>query len=110
MKKISLGSMVFDLLKDQPEKQLTARQIAKQVFAVYPAYCMAKREASTHLETENDVITQLAAEIGAHRPALQIKHPQIKTTAGRPKKILLHGKNGRSGNRGSRRTKRCLQW
>ena len=51
MKKISLGSMVFDLLKDQPEKQLTARQIAKQVFAVYPAYCMAKREASTHLET-----------------------------------------------------------
>ena len=86
MKKISLGSMVFDLLKDQPEKQLTARQIAKQVFAVYPAYCMAKREASTHLETENDVITQLAAEIGAHRPALQIKHPQIKTTAGRPKK------------------------
>lgn len=99
MKKISLGSMVFDLLKDQPEKQLTARQIAKQVFAVYPAYCMAKREASTHLETENDVITQLAAEIGAHRPALQIKHPQIKTTAGRPKNIITQKKRKKRKSR-----------
>ena len=71
MKKISLGSMVFELLKSQAERPLTARQIAEQIFTVYPVCCQARKKAGSHLNTENDVMTQLVSEIGAHHPVLQ---------------------------------------
>ena len=39
--------------------------------------------------TDDDVIAQIAAEISAQRPLLQKKHPEIKTTEGRPKKYYF---------------------
>ena len=43
--------------------------------------------------TDDDVIAQIAAEIGAQRPLLQKKHPEIKTTEGRPKKYYFSQKS-----------------
>lgn len=84
--KLNLPKAVFDCLKNRPDEKLTARQIAELVIATYPEACAAKKARSRSIESDADLLRQITAEIGAHHRDLLHKHPELKTTEGRPRK------------------------
>ena len=83
---LNLVRTVAGFLMDRPEEKFTARQIAEWVFETYPAECAAKKAASSFIETDAQLVQQITAEIGAQRPGLQKRHPEVKTTEGRPRR------------------------
>lgn len=90
---LNIRKTVFTVLKQHPQTQFTARELAHLIFTHNLEACNEKRKASNRLISDEDVITQIAAEIGAQRPSLQKKHPEIKTTEGRPKKYYFSKKS-----------------
>jgi hypothetical protein len=85
---LSIRKRVVECLKAHPGQRLKARDIAEWIFAHYPAECAEKRERSSALETDADLIQQLVAEIGANRPDLQKRHPELRTTEERPRRYF----------------------
>jgi hypothetical protein len=83
---LNLAKVVIEYLKERPEEKLTARQIAEWIVATYPQECQAKKARSKSLQTDADLLQQIVAEIGAHHRDLQRKHPELKTTEGRPRR------------------------
>ena len=87
---LKLRDRTVEFLQSEPDKKFTAREIAEWILKTYPEECEEKRLRSTAritpLEDTNALLTQLVAEIGSNRPAMQIKHPHLKTTEGRPRK------------------------
>ena len=83
---LNLGKAVVDFLTAHPEEKFSARQIAEWLVATFPDECNAKKASSQALQTDADLLQQLVAEIGSQRPRLQKKHPELKTTEGRPRK------------------------
>lgn len=90
---LNLGKAVVDHLTAHPEEKFTARELAAQIMATFPAECQAKKDSSQNLETDDDLLQQLASEIGSRRIALQKKHPGLKTTEGRPRKYYFSEKS-----------------
>lgn len=90
---LNLSRTVADYLKQRAEQKFTARQIAQWVFETYPAECQEKLAKSTAIKTDTELKQQLVAEIGSQRPQLQKKHPQIKTTEGRPRQYYWSDKS-----------------
>lgn len=92
---LSLSRALLGFLKERPEEKFTARQIAEWVFATYPNECQEKRanSRSNHIDSDDALVQQLVAEIGSQRPGLQKKHPEIKTTEGRPRKYYYSEKS-----------------
>lgn len=86
---LNLAKAVVAFLKDRPEEKFTARQIADWVFATFPAECQAKKQSSTFITNDAELVQQLVAEISSQRPALQKRHPELKTTEGRPRKYYF---------------------
>lgn len=91
--KLNLHQCTVDFLKSHPEEKFTAREIALWVFNQYPAACATKKQASKVLHTDADLIQQLVAEIGAHRPDMQKRCPGIKVTEGRPRRYYYSDKS-----------------
>ena len=83
---LKLSKIVVDFLASHPEQKFTVRQIAQWIFKQYPSECEQKKSDSTSIESDADLVKQIAAEISSGRPALQKKNPQMKTTEGRPRK------------------------
>lgn len=83
---MQLRKSVVECLKAHQGEKLKARQIAEWIFETYTEGCMAKLERSNALQTEADLLQQLVAEIGANRPAITKRHPQVRTTEGRPRR------------------------
>ncbi|MCW5221631.1 HrgA protein [Verminephrobacter aporrectodeae subsp. tuberculatae] len=90
---LNLTKTVLGYLKERPDEKLTARQIAEWIFATFPDECQAKKQSSQHIRTDADLVQQLVAEIGAQRPRLQKRHPEFKTTEGRPRKYYYSEKS-----------------
>ena len=90
---LNLGKAVVDYLTGHPDEKFSARQIAEWGFATFPDECNAKKAYSQALETDADLLQQLVAEIGSQRPRLQKKHPNLKTTEGRPRKYYFSEKS-----------------
>ena len=65
------------------------------MFATYPDECQEKRANSRgdYIESDADLVQQLVAEISSQRPRLQKKHPELKTTEGRPRKYYYSEKS-----------------
>ena len=82
---MKLNQAVVQCLKSQPEQRLKAREIAEWMVKSYPDAYAEKLRRSTVVNTLGQLITQLVAEIGANRPTIQKKFPQIKTTEERPR-------------------------
>jgi hypothetical protein len=82
---LSLGKTVVDFLAGQGEQRFTAREIAHWIFDNFPGECQEKKANSSFIKTDADLVQQLVAEIGAQRPALQKRYPQLKTTEGKPR-------------------------
>lgn len=83
---LNLAKAVLGYLKERSDEKLTARQIADWILATFPDECQAKKQGSQNISTDADLVQQLVAEIGSQRPRLQKKHPELKTTEGRPRK------------------------
>lgn len=87
---LNLANKVFEFLQQNQEKKFTAREIANWIFKTYPNECRQKQKRSTAtvnpLDNETALLQQIVAEIGSKRPHLQKKHPEVKTTEGRPRK------------------------
>jgi len=84
--KLNLRQTIVDFLKARPEERFTARQIALWIFENLREACEAKRNNSQQdLSEDTTFIYQLVAEIGANRPEVQKRWPQVRTTEGRPR-------------------------
>lgn len=90
---LNLGKTILAYLQDRPEERLTARQIAEWIFATFPDECQAKKQSSQYVSTDTELVQQLVAEISSQRPRLQRKHPELKTTEGRPRKYYYSEKS-----------------
>ena len=90
---LNLAKAVLGYLKDRPEEKLTARQIAEWIFATFPEECQAKKQSSQYVSTDTELVQQLVAEISSQRPRLQKRHPELKTTEGRPRKYYYSEKS-----------------
>ncbi|SKA00196.1 hypothetical protein [Pantoea eucalypti] len=84
----SLNHMALSLLRASPNVPFTARQLAIKVCESFPDYAKKKLNASEKLSSYEDLISQVAAEIGAQRPSFVKKNSHIKVTAGKPRKYL----------------------
>ncbi|MEQ5786302.1 HrgA protein [Erythrobacter sp. NFXS35] len=82
---MKLNTTVVECLKSHQDRRLTAREIAVWIRARYPEETQRKLERSKALQTEADLVQQLVAEIGANRPAIEKRFPQIRTTEDRPR-------------------------
>ena len=90
---LNLSKLVLGYLKERPEDKLTARQLAEWIFATYPEECAAKKQSSQFVSTDAELVQQLVAEISSQRPRLQKRHPEVKTTEGRPRKYYYSEKS-----------------
>jgi hypothetical protein len=90
---LNLAQTVLGYLKDRPDEKLTARQIAEWIFATFPDECQAKKQSSQYVSTDAQLVQQLVAEISSQRPRLQKRHPELKTTEGRPRKYYFSEKS-----------------
>jgi hypothetical protein len=90
---LNLAKTVVGHLKAHPEEKLTARQIAEWIFATFPDECQAKKQSSQYVSTDAELVQQLVAEISSQRPRLQKRHPELKTTEGRPRKYYYSEKS-----------------
>lgn len=88
----TLSNLIVHILSGSEERRFTARQIANSIFSAEPEWCQAKKEKSTAINSDVELLQQLVAEIGAQRPSIQKRYPQIKTTAERPKKYYWSNK------------------
>jgi len=91
---LNLRQAVVGFLKDRAEQKFTARQIAEWLFETFPEECQEKRAKSqgNYIKSDADLVQQLVAEISSQRPRLQKKHPELKTTEGRPRKYYYSEK------------------
>lgn len=91
---LNLRQAVVGFLKDRAEQKFTARQIAEWLFETFPEECQEKRAKSQgdYIKSDADLVQQLVAEISSQRPRLQKKHPELKTTEGRPRKYYYSEK------------------
>lgn len=83
---LNLANTVADYLKSHSEQKFTAREMAQWIFETYPNECQEKREKSTFISSDLELVQQLIAEIGSQRPRLQKNNTEIKTTEGRPRR------------------------
>lgn len=90
---LNLAKAVLGYLKERPDEKLTARQIAEWIFATFPDECQAKKQSSHYVSTDAELVQQLVAEISSQRPRLQKRHPELKTTEGRPRKYYYSEKS-----------------
>ncbi|HYD23777.1 MAG TPA: HrgA protein [Croceibacterium sp.] len=82
---LKLNSAVVECLKAHADHRLTAREVAQWIRERYSEECLHKLERSRTLTTEAELIQQLVAEIGANRPQIEKKNPQVRTTEDRPR-------------------------
>ncbi|MBZ9658792.1 HrgA protein [Mesorhizobium sp. ESP-6-4] len=78
----ALKKRVVELLSANPEKRFKARDIALWITEKYPEDAAAKIERSVSIETRDQLLYQIVAEIGANRPSWQKQIPQLRTTEG----------------------------
>lgn len=80
---------VIEFLKEREGMQFTAREIAEALVERDPRSFQEKMELSPRLQNDRDLLQQISAEIGARRPQIQKKCPQIDTSEGRPRKYFF---------------------
>ncbi len=93
---LNLTKTVVEILKQNPEKYFTARQLAEWVWKNKQDECVAKMERSKAtvipIDTVEALISQLVAEIGARKKRIFALSSNIKITAERPRKYYYSEK------------------
>lgn len=68
---LQLAKRIPELLREHPEHRFKARELAELLLRRFPKACAAKLARSTALETEDQLVQQIVAEIGAQRRQIQ---------------------------------------
>lgn len=93
---LNLSKTVVDILKHNPDKYFTARQLAEWVWNNKKDECLAKMERSkatvVPIDTEDALLNQLVAEIGAYKRRILALSSNVKITAERPRKYYYSEK------------------
>lgn len=93
---LNLSKTVVDILKHNPDKYFTARQLAEWVWNNKKDECLAKMERSkatiVPIDTEDALLNQLVAEIGAYKKRILALSSNVKITAERPRKYYYSEK------------------
>lgn len=76
MSKLSQPQRVFELLKQSPLKKFKARDIAEGIVTLFPEDYVEKRK-NPRFKTDNEFISQVFAEIGAHKHGILKLSPYI---------------------------------
>ena len=88
---LNLMPRVLDYLRANPEQKFTARELASWFFATYPDECRQKQLRSkakvNPLLSDDDMVGQIAAEIGANGPKKVDSLTGYKMTEGRPRRF-----------------------
>lgn len=84
---LRLSEKLIAYLKRHEEERFTARALAKGIVEAYPEEALQKLQRSAVLKTQSDLIGQVAAEIGSIRTRLMSRHPYIRVTETRPRKL-----------------------
>ncbi|MFQ1701804.1 COG2958 family protein [Loktanella agnita] len=96
MTNFSITKFVPEYLRANPDVRFTARQIAIWIMETHPEAVENKRKKSaarkTPLDTDDAMLQQIVAEIGAQRKGLEGRHA-IRTTEGRPRKFFYSDKS-----------------
>lgn len=89
--------MIIETLRDNPNKKFTARDLAAEFLVRYPNE-MAEKQSKRHFETEEHLLSQLAAEIGGERTeAAKKRFPNVVTQdKPRPRLYYWDGNPGQS--------------
>lgn len=90
---LQLVKRVPELLREHPERRFKARELAQLIRERYPEACQVKLERSAALQTEEQLLQQIVAEIGAQRPQMQQREPHVRTTEGRPRRYYWSDKS-----------------
>ena len=89
----NLVKIVVDYLQANSGQKFTAREIALWILKTYPDECSDKQKRSTAtvklLDNDAALLQQFVAEIGAQRPRMQKRYPEVKITEGRPRKYYF---------------------
>lgn len=85
---LNLSKRVVEYVQANPDYTFTAREIGQWLLEQFPEECAEKKAASAggYIKSDNDLVQQLVAEIGARRATIQQQYPQFKTTEGRPRR------------------------
>ena len=91
--KLDFKTKTTELLKGNPDKKFTAREIGEWIFDNYEDECreLQKRSKAKRYPLTDDkaLKKQLVRNICSLRPSLLKQHPKIKTTDGRPIKYYF---------------------
>ena len=91
--KLDFKTKTTELLKGNPDKKFTAREIGEWIFDNYEDECreLQKRSKAKRYPLTDDkaLKQQLVRNICSLRPSLLKQHPKIKTTDGRPIKYYF---------------------
>jgi hypothetical protein len=85
---LNLPTTVSEILKENPNKKMTARNIAEEIFRQKPDDCKHKKEAS-NFESDERLITQIIAEIASMKHLILKKDSKIRTIEERPRKFIF---------------------
>lgn len=86
MAKTRIG-MIIETLRDNPDKKFTARELAAEFIKRYPVE-MSEKQTNPRYDTEEKLLTQLAAEIGGERTVVaKLRCPNV-TTQDKPRPRL----------------------
>jgi len=93
---LNLSKTVVEILKSNPNKYYTARELAEEVLKMKPKECHNKMDRSkatvVPINDENSLINQLVAEIGAYKKRIFALSDKIKITTERPRKYYYSEK------------------
>lgn len=74
------------ILRSEPERRFTAREIAEAIVQRWPDWADRKRQESKQHLDRAGLLQQIVAEIGAQREALQRKYTAVRATEERPRR------------------------
>lgn len=81
--------MIIETLRDNPERKFTARELAQEFIRRYPDE-LAKKRLNPRYDTEEKLMTQLAAEIGGDRTEAAKKQCPNVATRDKPRPRLYY--------------------
>ncbi|MCP3020345.1 AAA family ATPase [Cupriavidus basilensis] len=90
-----LRERVFELLKEVPGKEWAPQDLAKELANRYPDECQAKLDRSAALETQDELVQQLAREIFGSRRRWEAGYATLRSAGKNP--VRLRWQNGSAG-------------
>lgn len=86
---------VYEVLKSEPHKALTSKELAQEIFERHPIDCKSKKDRSDAVTNDTELVQQIAREIGAHAHSIVQRYPSILIDEIRPRKFYISKENAR---------------